>query len=114
MIKIYHNNKCSKSRSALSILNESGKDFELINYLQQPPTAEELATIINKLGIKPFELIRKGEAIYTEKYKGKDLSDAQWIEAMVQNPVLIERPIIVSGDQAVIARPTEKIYEILD
>nr|WP_199158054.1 arsenate reductase (glutaredoxin) [Pedobacter sp. ASV2] len=113
MIKIYHNNKCSKSRAALAVLNESGKDFELVNYLQHPPTEEELASLINKLGIKPFELIRKGETIYTEKYKGKDLSDAEWIEAMVQNLILIERPIIVNGDKAVIARPTEKIQEVL-
>lgn len=113
MIKIYHNNRCSKSRSALAILNDSGKDFELINYLQQPPTVEELTSIIDKLGIKPFDLIRKGETIYTEKYKGKDLSDAEWIEVMVQNPILIERPIIVDGNKAVIARPTEKIQEIL-
>ncbi|WP_316804415.1 arsenate reductase (glutaredoxin) [Pedobacter nototheniae] len=113
MIKIYHNSKCSKSRSALAILNDSGKDFELINYLQQPPTVDELVSIIDKLGIKPFELVRKRESVYTENYKGKNLSDAEWIDVMVQNPILIERPIIVSGNKAIIARPTEKIQEIL-
>lgn len=69
MIKIYHNNRCSKSRSALAILNDSGKDFELINYLQQPPTVEELTSIINKLGIKPFDLIRKGKPFIPKNIK---------------------------------------------
>ncbi|MNY64454.1 arsenate reductase [compost metagenome] len=69
--------------------------------------------IIEKLGIKPHDLIRKGESVYVSKYKGKDLSDEEWIAAMVENPILIERPILVSGDKAVIARPTERINEIL-
>lgn len=113
MIKIYHNNRCSKSRCALTALEESGQKFEVINYLQTAPTIEELSTIIKKLGISPHELIRKNESVYIAKYKGKELSDEEWIEAMVTHPILIERPIVVSGDKAVVARPAEKIDEIL-
>nr|WP_315424874.1 arsenate reductase (glutaredoxin) [uncultured Pedobacter sp.] len=113
MITIYHNNRCTKSRSALEELQKSGKDFEVIYYLETPPGKAELKEIISKLGIKPLELIRKGEKIFAENYKGKNLSDEEWIDAMITHPILIERPIIISGDQAVIARPTEKIKEIL-
>lgn len=113
MIQIYHNNRCSKSRCALAVLEESGQEFEVVSYLQDTPTAKELAAIIKKLGIKAHELIRKTETVYIERYKGKDLSDEEWIQAMVENPILIERPIVISGDKAVIARPTEKIQEIL-
>lgn len=114
MIKFYHNNRCSKSRSALSILQESGLDFEIIYYLETPPTFEALAEIIQKLGIKPEELVRKTETIYQEQYKGKSFSDDEWIKAMVDNPSLIERPIVISGNRGVIARPTARIFEILD
>lgn len=113
MIKIYHNNRCSKSRCALTALEESGQEFEVVNYLQTVPTAEELREIIGKLGLKPHELIRKNESVYIAEFKGKELSDEEWIAAMVANPVLIERPILISGDKAVIARPAEKINEIL-
>jgi arsenate reductase len=113
MIKIYHNNSCSKSNCALTILEESGKEFEIVNYLETPPTVEELTGIINKLRIKAHDLIRKNETAYIEKYKDKKFTDQEWVIAMVENPILIERPILVSGERAVIARPTEKIYDIL-
>lgn len=113
MIKIYHNNRCSKSRSALVELQKSGKDFEVVYYLETPPDKAELKETITKLGIKPLELIRKGEKIFTENYKGKNLSDEEWMDAMVEHPILIERPIIIAENKAVIARPTEKIQEIL-
>ncbi|MNI67660.1 Arsenate reductase [compost metagenome] len=113
MITIYHNNRCTKSRCALQELEKSGKEFEVVYYLDTPPNETELTEIVAKLGIKPLELIRKGEAVFIENYKGKTLTDREWIEAMVKHPVLIERPIVISGDQAVIARPTEKIQQIL-
>jgi len=113
MIKIYHNNRCTKSRCALEALEKSGKEFEVIYYLETPPNKKELQEIVQKLGIKPFELIRKGEKVFAENYKGKTLTDDEWVDAMIAHPILIERPIIISGDQAVIARPTEKIKEIL-
>ena len=113
MIQIYHNNRCTKSRQALKELENSNRDFEVIYYLETPPNRAQLTELIKKLTIKPFELIRKTEKIYIENYKGKNLTDLEWIDAMVKNPVLIERPIIVSGDKAVIARPAERIKEIL-
>lgn len=114
MITIYHNKRCSKSRCALTALENSGQEFEIINYLEAVPTVDELHVIIEKLGIKPHELIRKSETIYIANYKGKNLSDENWIAAMVAHPILIERPILVSGNKAIIARPEEKINEILD
>lgn len=113
MIRIYHNNSCSKSNCALTILEESGQEFEVINYLETTPSADELVVIIQQLGIKAYDLIRKTEKVYIEKYEGKDLSEQEWIAAMIEDPILIERPILVSGDRAVIARPTERIYELL-
>jgi len=113
MIKIYHNNRCSKSRQGLQILEETGKKFEVIKYLENVPTAQELKNIINLLGISPMELIRKNETIWKENYKNKTLSDSEVIKAMVNNPKLIERPIIINDDKAVIGRPPEKILDIL-
>jgi len=113
MITIYHNNRCTKSRCALEELEKSGKDFEVVYYLETPPNKNDLTSIIRKLDIKPLELIRKGEKVFAENYKGKTLTDEEWIDAMIEYPVLIERPIVISGEQAVIARPTEKIKEIL-
>ncbi len=113
MIKIYHNNRCSKSRCGVQALEESGKQFEVVKYLEDVPTIVELKQIIKLLGITPIELVRKNEGIWKENFKGKTLSDDAIIEAMVANPKLIERPIIINGNKAVIGRPTEKIFEII-
>ncbi len=113
MIQIYHNPRCSKSRSGLKYLEEKGIQPEVIQYLDTPLSSKDLTQILQKLNMRPLEIIRKGEAIFKEEFKGKDLSDEQWIEAMVQHPRLIERPIIINGNRAVIARPTEAIDEIL-
>lgn len=113
MIKIYHNPRCTKSRHGLALLEESGKEFEVVKYLDNIPSKEELTTVINKLGISPIELIRKNEAVWKENYKGKELSDAEIIEAMIQNPKLIERPIVINNNKAVIGRPTENINTII-
>ena len=113
MIKIYHNPRCSKSRQGLQLLEESGKEFEVVNYLENIPSKEELIAILNKLGISPIQLIRKGEVIWKEHYKGKDLTDEELIEAMLQNPRLIERPIVVNGAKAAIGRPLENLSAII-
>ena len=113
MIKIYHNNRCSKSRCGLEILEKSGKEFEIVKYLEDVPNNKELKTLIELLGIKPIELVRKNEAIWKETFKNKDLSDEEIITAMVENPKLIERPIIINGKKAVIGRPPEKILDII-
>ena len=113
MIKIYHNNRCSKSRFGLEILENSGKKFEVVKYLDNVPSEKELIEIIKKLGISPIQLVRKNEKIWKENFKGKDLSDAQIIKAMIENPKLIERPIVINGNKAVIGRPTENILTII-
>ena len=112
-LTIYHNNRCGKSRNTLALIKENIPEVEIVDYLNNTPGKEELKSIIKKLGIKPIELIRKGEAIYKEKYKQKDLTDDQWIEAMVENPILIERPIVVKGDKAIIGRPPELVLALL-
>lgn len=113
MIKIYHNNRCRKSREGLQILEESGKKFEIINYLENVPSKKELKSIIDFLGISPIELIRKNESIWKEKFKNKNLKDEEIIKAMIDFPKLIERPIVINGNKAAIGRPPSNILEII-
>ena len=113
MIKIYHNPRCSKSRQGVAILEESKKEFEIVKYLEDVPSEKELIEIIKKLDISPIELVRKNEKIWKEGYKGKDLSDSEIITAMIDNPKLIERPIIINNNKAVIGRPSENIITII-
>lgn len=113
MIKILHNSRCSKSRCGLELLEQSGKPFEIIKYLEDTLSTKELKDLIQLLGIKPIDLVRKNEAIWKTEFKDKTLTDDQIVEAMVKNPKLIERPIVVNGNKAVIGRPTEKISEII-
>ena len=110
---IYHNPRCRKSREGLQIIEESGKDFEIVKYLDTIPTKKELSNIITLLDISPIQLVRKNEKIWKENYKGKELSDSEIIEAMIENPKLIERPIVVNNNRAVIGRPPSAILEIL-
>ena len=112
-MKIYHNPRCSKSRNTLNIITEKGSDVTVVEYLKTPPTKEELKDLLKKLNIPAKDLIRKGEQIFKDNFKGKELSEDEWIDAMVEYPKLIERPIVVNGDKAVIGRPPEKVLEIL-
>ncbi|WP_273276556.1 arsenate reductase (glutaredoxin) [Maribacter polysiphoniae] len=113
MIKIYHNPRCSKSRLGLSALEASGAPFKIVKYLEDIPTKKELKELLGYLNLPAGELVRKNEAIWKEQYRGKDLTEDEIITAMVQHPKLIERPIVVKGDKAVIGRPTENILELL-
>ncbi len=113
MIKIYHNARCKKSREGLELLNESGRDFEVKEYLKEPVSEEELADLLLKLGMAPIELVRKEEKTWKENYKGKDLSDKELVRVMAENPKLIQRPIVVKGNSAVIGRPAEKIKDLI-
>lgn len=113
MITIYHNPRCGKSRDCLAFLGTSNKKFEIIKYLETPLSLNELKEIIRKLNINPIELIRKNETIWKENFKGKELNDSEIIQAMVDYPILMERPIVVYNDKAIIARPLEKINEII-
>ena len=112
-MKIYHNPRCSKSRQTLNLISESGKEVEVIEYLNDIPTAAELKEIISLLGMTPEQLLRKGEAIFKENFKGKSFTDDEWIQIMVDNPKLIERPIVVDGKKAVLGRPPEKVLSLL-
>ena len=113
MIKILHNNRCSKSRCGVELLEKSGKPFEIVKYLEDNLSFEELKEVIKLLNIKPIDLVRKNEAIWKTEFKNKSLTDDEVIDAMVKNPKLIERPIVINGNKAVIGRPTEKISEII-
>ncbi len=113
MITVYHNPRCGKSRDCLAFLEGKNEKFEVIKYLETPFTKEKLVEIIKKLNLSPIELVRVKEKIWIENYKNKNLSNEEVIEAMVKNPILIERPIAVKGKKAVIARPFDKINEIL-
>lgn len=112
-MKIYHNPRCSKSRQGLAIVNEANVDFEIREYLKEPVSVEELTDIIKKLNIPAIELVRKNEKDWKENFRHKDLSEQEVIEAMVSFPKLIERPIFVKGEKAVIGRPPEKIKDLL-
>lgn len=112
-MKIYHNPRCSKSRQGLSILKDANVDFEIIEYLKTPLSKKEITEIVDKLNIDPIDLIRKNETDWKENFKGKEMSNEQVIDAMVAYPKLIERPIVIHGDKAVLGRPPEKIVSLL-
>lgn len=112
--RIYHNPRCSKSRQTLEIINEQGVEADIIEYLKEPPTHQELQQILAMLGIGPRELMRKQEAPYQELQLDRDdLTEQQLIQAMVDHPQLIERPIVIRDGKAIIGRPPEKVLEIL-
>ncbi len=111
--KMLHNPRCRKSRESLAFLKEKGIEPEIILYLKTPPTFDELKDLVAKLGIEPLELVRKKEVLYKENFKGKELSNDEWINIMVEYPILIERPIVFDEKRAVIGRPTENILELL-
>ena len=112
-MKIYHHSSCSKSRFALDLLRERKIDFEIVEYFKTPFSKEELTDVIRKLGLHPEELIRKNEKEYKQVFPSKNISEEEWIEGLLKHPKLIQRPIVVNGDRAVIARPAERILEIL-
>lgn len=114
MVTIYHNPRCSKSRQTLALLRERGVEPAVVEYLETPPDAATLKTLLKNLGITPRELLRKGEDAYKEnKLSELSLSDEQLIAFMVRYPKLIERPIVVKGDRAVLGRPPENVLELI-
>ena len=113
-MKIYHNPRCSKSRQTLEIIKKSQQEFEIVEYLKDLLSISELEIIIEKLGITPVELVRKNELIWKENYKGKNLSDKEIVQAMIENPKIMERPIVVNGEKAVLGRPPENVLKIIN
>lgn len=114
MVTLYHNPRCSKSREALNLLREQGQEPEIVLYLDAPLNAKTLKALLAKLGIGARDLLRKGEDAYKElNLADEKLSDAALIKAMIENPKLIERPIAVNGDKAVIGRPPENVLQVI-
>ena len=110
---IYHNPRCSKSREALSLLQEDeGAEIEIVKYLEDIPTEDQMLKLLSKLNINPFDLVRKTEKIYKEQYKKLNLNDHEWIKVMLENPKLIERPIIIKGNKAIIGRPPSLVLDL--
>ena len=114
MIQIYHNPRCGKSRNCLAFLNESDQEYEIIPYLTETPTFDELKELLEKLNLQPIELVRVKEKIWIENYKEKTMSDSQIIQAMVDNPILIERPIVIKDGKAIIGRDVDKVASFLE
>ncbi|AOC95911.1 Arsenate reductase [Flavobacterium anhuiense] len=114
MIQIYHNPRCGKSRNCLAFIEKSNQDFEIIPYLTETPSFDQLKTLLGQLNLEPFQLIRTKEKIWIENFKGKTLSDDEIINAMVENPILIERPIVVKDGKAIIGRDPELVASFLD
>ena len=114
MLTIYHNPRCSKSRATLALLEERGFEPKIVRYLENPPSANELKTILAALGKPPRDIIRKGESAFKDlRLADEKLSDAALLSAMADNPILIERPIVVNGARAAIGRPPEAVLQIL-
>ncbi len=111
-MQIYHNARCRKSREALALLNEAGKEVELVEYMKNPISEKELKKVIKLLKIKPYDLLRRKEKVFKEKFSDKDKDSFDWVKAMIENPSLMERPIVVNGDKAVIGRPPENVLDI--
>lgn len=112
-ITIYHNTRCTKSREACSILDKKGIPFETVEYLKTPLNQTEIKALLQKLNIKAEELVRKSEPLYKEKFAAKKYTEAQWVKIFTEHPILIERPILVKGNKAIIGRPVERVVEFI-
>ncbi|MCT3759219.1 arsenate reductase (glutaredoxin) [Elizabethkingia anophelis] len=112
-IQILHNSRCSKSREALQYLENQNIDFELINIIQNPLNKQEVVSVLQKLGMKAEDLVRKSDALFKEKYAGHELDEDAWINVLVDNPTLIQRPVVIKDNKAVIGRPLENIVDFL-
>lgn len=112
-MKIYHNANCSKSCGALNLLLQNGIKPQVVEYLQNVPTKEELRGILAMLNMKPTDIVRKNEPVFQANYMGRNFNDEQWLDILLQHPELIERPIIVHKGKAIIARPIERVLDLL-
>ncbi|WP_428228609.1 arsenate reductase family protein [Flavobacterium sp.] len=114
MIQIYHNPRCGKSRNCLAFIEQTNEEYEIIPYLTENPDFDALKVLLEKLNLQPVELVRVKEKIWIENYKGKELTNDQIIQAMVDNPILIERPIVIKNEKAIIGRDLDKLASFLD
>jgi polyphosphate kinase len=111
-MKIYHNPRCSKSREGLLYLEEKGYEFEVVNYVKDGISAREIKDFLNKSGLKVEDIIRTNEELYKLQYKGKEMAEDEWIKILVENPRLIQRPLVIKGTHAVLARPADEIQKL--
>ena len=114
MIQIYHNPRCGKSRHCLAFIENTNQEFEIIPYLTQTPSFDELKVLLKQLNLEPLQLVRTKEKIWIDTYKGKNLTNDEVIQAMVDNPILIERPIVIKDGKAIIGRDLDKVASFLD
>ena len=114
MLKVYFKPNCATCQTALGLLKKNAKeDFELIEYLVETPSQKEIKEILKMLGMKAEQLVRKKEPLYKEKYEGKKITESEWLKILTENPILIDRPIVVKDGKAIIGRPPERILEII-
>lgn len=113
MLKIYHNPRCRKSRETLQLIKDADADVEVVEYLKTPLTEDELHDLLSKLNLPVDYLIRKNEELFKTQFKGKELSEDQWVKILVDNPQLLERPIVVKDDEAILGRPPENVMKLL-
>jgi arsenate reductase len=113
MLQVLHNPRCGKSRTCLAFLDDTDKKYEIINYLTNPLSEAEIEALLKKLNVKPIAIVRQKEAIWIEHYKGKTLSDKAIIEAIAKHPILLERPIVIDGDKAIIGREIDKLNDFI-
>lgn len=112
-VSIYFNSRCKKCQSVMEILKKKQIEAKVVNYLEGTVTEQELKHVIKLLGISAEQLVRKNESVYKENFSGKNLTEEQWVKAMLEHPILIQRPIIIKGKKAVIGRPAEQVFDIL-
>jgi polyphosphate kinase len=113
MMKIYHNPRCAKSREGLKYIEEKGFEVEIIDYMKSGITAREIKEFLYKSDLKVADIIRTSEELYRLEYKGKEFTEDEWIQILVENPKLIQRPLVIKGSHAVVARPAEEILKLI-
>ena len=113
-LTIYHNPRCSKSRETLELIRTQGIEPKIVEYLKDVPTEKELKMLLMKLGIEAVQLVRKNEAVFKEKFKGLEFNEDEWVKVMIEEPKLIERPIVVKDHSAILGRPPENVLDLIN
>lgn len=113
-ITILYNARCSKCREALGLLEQNSCDIEMVEYMKKPLTKKQIKEILAKLGLKAFDIVRQKEPIFQERFKDKKFTNEEWIQILIEHPVLVERPIVIDGHEAIIGRPPELVVDLLN
>ncbi len=113
-VQILYNPRCGKCREALSLLEGESCEIEIVEYLKTVPTKKELKTILDKLGLKAIDIVRKKEEVFLKNFKNKTFTNDEWIQLLIENPILIERPIVIDGYKAIVGRPPELVIDLIN